>query len=173
MKRAALTTVAAAALMMSGCEFLPVIDNGPSNPTPSPSPAPAPSPGQSPGGNAPSAPQPQKGEVTGSAMLKVKMAVPSNGELVVELIELAPLVKGSDATEPKRLGDVRIPTKGKSGPWSYAIPYDKAKVDPAKLYGVQAKILVGDQLVFKSLKASLVLTNGKDARTDVNLVPAN
>jgi uncharacterized lipoprotein YbaY len=167
MNRAAML-IAAMCVGMAGCEYLPIIDNGPSNPTPSPAPRQTPNDNE---GDAPS--QPARGTVTGNVMLKVKMAVNPDAELVVELIEMAPVVKGQASVEPKRMGDYRIATKGKSGPWAFTIPYETAKIDQGKLYGVQAKIMLGDQVLFKSAKASMVLTNGKDARTDVTLMPAN
>ena len=86
---------------------------------------------------------------------------------------LAPFVKGQAPAEPKRLADYRLPTKGKSGPWTFTLPYDKAAIDQTKLYGVQAKIMLGDEVLFKSAKASMVLTGGKDDKTNVTLLPAN
>lgn len=172
-----LFSVGAAALsmtMLAGCEFMPVIDNGPSEPSPQPSPQPRPTPRPAPTpDNSDSTPQREVGNVTGSAMLKVKMAVNPDATLVVELIEMAPFVKGQTQAEPKRLADYRVPTKGKSGPWSFTLPYDKAAIDQSKLYGVQAKIMLGDEVLFKSAKASMVLTNGKDDKTNVTLAPAN
>lgn len=170
-------TISAAAVLagsLAGCEFLPVVDTGPSEPTPQPSPQPRPAPRPAPTpDNSDSTPQREVGNVTGSVMLKVKMAVNPEATLVVELIELAPFVKGQTPAEPKRLADYRLPTKGKSGPWTFTLPYDKAAIDQSKLYGVQAKIMLGDEVLFKSAKASMVLTAGKDDKTNVTLMPAN
>jgi uncharacterized lipoprotein YbaY len=112
-------------------------------------------------------------EVKGMATVLVRMAIPPESTLVVELVELAASVKGQPAAEPRRLGEYRFPTKGRGGPFQFAIPYKKADVDQAKLYGVQARIVEGDRVILTTTKPAMVLTNGKDNRTNITLNPAN
>lgn len=155
------------AASFAGCEFLPTLENGGGSMDPSPAPQqPGASPVETGDANA-------TDEVTGMATVLVRMALPPESTLVVELVEMAAAVKGQPAAEPRRLGEYRFPTKGRGGPFQFAISYKKSDVDQSKLYGVQARIVEGDRVILTTSKPAMVLTNGKDNRTNVTLNPAN
>ncbi len=104
--------------------------------------------------------------VHGTAAYRERIALPPDAVLEAELQDVsradAPaLVLGSLRAGPA--GQVPIP---------FAIPYDPARLDPARRYVVRARILAGDRLLFTTDTAAPVLTQGAGDRVNLMLVRA-
>jgi uncharacterized lipoprotein YbaY/heat shock protein HslJ len=104
--------------------------------------------------------------VRGTAAYRERIALPPDAVLEAELQDVsradAPaIVLGSFRAGPA--GQVPIP---------FAIPYDTARIDPARRYVVRARILAGDRLLFTSDTAAPVLTQGAGDRVNLTLVRA-
>jgi len=56
-------------------------------------------------------------------------------------------------------------------PIPFELVYDRSKIEPARRYGVQARITDGDRLAFKSDQALPVLTQGAPTAVEVVVRP--
>lgn len=104
--------------------------------------------------------------VTGTAAYRERIALPPDAVLEATLQDVsradAPaVVLGSFRAGPA--GQVPIP---------FAIPYDTARIDPARRYVVRARILSGDRMLFTTDTATPVLTQGAGDRVALMLVRA-
>ncbi|MEO8129049.1 MAG: YbaY family lipoprotein, partial [Bryobacteraceae bacterium] len=77
-------------------------------------------------------------------------------------------------TAPIQLGNQVIKAAGKQVPIPFAIGYDSRQIVSSHTYGVEAKIKVGERLMFASDSPNLVLTQGRPTNVEiiVKAVPA-
>lgn len=97
-------------------------------------------------------------EVTGSVTYRQRIALPSNAEVIVTLLD----VSRADA-QATELGREVIGTGGTQVPFAFSIPYAADAIDPRGRYALRAEIREGEHLLFTSTRAYPVLTQGAGA----------
>ena len=103
--------------------------------------------------------------VTGSVTYLQRIALSPAAVVQVELVEISgagtsPVVLAEETIRP----DHQVPIP-------FELVYDRSKIDPARLYGVQARISDFDRLAFKSDQALPVLTHGAPTTVEVLVRP--
>lgn len=97
--------------------------------------------------------------VTGTVTYLVRSALPPTAVIEVVLQD----VSKQDAPAVT-ISSQRIEASGKQVPFPYRLKYDPAQIDEKNTYAVRATIKDGDQLLFTSTQANLVITNGAPTR---------
>jgi len=107
--------------------------------------------------------------VTGTLTYLVRMALPSQAVVQVQLLDLSG--EGGVATETLVAEDKF--TLGQRGvPLPFALKVDSAKLDPKHTYGVNARISLLGQVRFANKEPYKVLTQGNPTKVDMVLLPA-
>jgi len=101
--------------------------------------------------------------LTGTVTYRVRMVLPPNALIRVELVDISRR-DGPALT----IGLQEIETGGRQVPVPFEIPYSPATIDPGRTYAVQARILLGNRLLFINTSTYRVLTNG--VRYDVEVI---
>ena len=102
--------------------------------------------------------------VTGTVTYLQRIALPPSATIKVQLID----VSRADAAATV-LGEQVIAAGGKQVPFSFAIPYDPAKIDQRFSYAVQARIEDGGTLLFINDQRYAVITRGAPNHVDMVL----
>jgi putative lipoprotein len=103
------------------------------------------------------------GRVSGTVAYRQRIALPPDAVLVVQLRDTSRQDVAADVLGEKRLespGPVPIP---------FEIEYDPALIDSRHSYGVAARILRGDTLLFINDTAYPVITRGNPDRVEMVL----
>lgn len=102
--------------------------------------------------------------VDGSIVYRQRIAIPRGSTVVVELLELAP------ATRPVARQQFAVE---RQVPIPFQLAYDKGRVDPARSYGLRARILVDGALWFINEQPEPVLTRGNPSSVQIVVAPAS
>lgn len=113
------------------------------------------------------APQVSSTTVTGTITYLVRMALPSQAVIQLQLLD----VSRSDA--PGTVVAEKKFTLGERGaPVPFTFSVDASKIDPKHAYAVSARILVVGELRFATKETYKVLTQGNPSNVDLVLLPA-
>ena len=96
---------------------------------------------------------PTAAKVTGTVTYRERIALPPTAVVTVRLVD----VSRADAPAIV-LGEQRIESAGRQVPFSFAIPYDPARIDARMSYAVQARIEDGGRLLIVSDRHYPVIT---------------
>lgn len=102
--------------------------------------------------------------VDGSIVYRQRIAIPRGSTVVVEMLELAP------STRP--VAHQQFPVE-RQVPIPFQLAYDKGRVDPARSYGLRARILVDGALWFINEQPEPVLTRGNPSSVQIVVAPAS
>jgi putative lipoprotein len=108
---------------------------------------------------------PEKAQLAGTAQYRDRMALPDNAVFDVTLEDI-----GAADAPSAVLGAQEIDPAGQP-PIAFAIPYDPARIDPARRYALRATISVEDQPLFATQGDHLVLTQGAAPTAELMLEP--
>jgi putative lipoprotein len=103
------------------------------------------------------------GRVSGTVAYRQRIALPPDAVLVVQLQDTS---RQDVAAEV--LGEQRLESPGQV-PIAFEIDYDPSLIDPRHSYGVAARILRGDRLLFINDAAYPVITRGNPDRVEMLL----
>lgn len=124
-----------------------------------PTPAPNPNP------SAATQPVIQQPNVSGTAWIRQKVALPPDAVLTVTLSD------ASLADAPSKVISQKVTrTEGKQAPFSFVLPYSPADVQPNARILLSAAVTVNDKLVFITDTVQQVINNG-GTKADLTLVP--
>ncbi|WP_330983138.1 MULTISPECIES: YbaY family lipoprotein [Enterobacterales] len=124
-----------------------------------PTPAPSPNP------SAATQPVIQQPNVSGTAWIRQKVALPPDAVLTVMLSD------ASLADAPSKVLSQKVTrTEGKQAPFSFVLPYNPADIQPNARILLSAAITVNDKLVFITDTVQQVINNG-GTKADLTLVP--
>jgi putative lipoprotein len=96
-----------------------------------------------------------------------RLALPSMAIAHVELVDLS-----GKSPRDANIGEDSVWITGGKLPVMFRIAYDPSRIDPARAYGVRARITEGDELLMISMGPTPVLTRGSPRAVDVVVVPA-
>lgn len=100
--------------------------------------------------------------IDGSVTYLQRIALPKGATVVVELFEI------SGATAATRIAHQRF-TAETQVPIRFQLTYDRRRIDPARTYGLRARITVDGALWFVNDQPVLVLTRGNPASAQILL----
>ena len=124
-----------------------------------PTPAPSPNP------SAATQPVIQQPNVSGTAWIRQKVALPPDAVLTVTLSD------ASLADAPSKVLSQKVTrTEGKQAPFSFVLPYNPADIQPNARILLSAAVTVNDKLVFITDTVQQVINNG-GTKADLTLVP--
>jgi putative lipoprotein len=124
-----------------------------------PTPAPNPNP------SAATQPVIQQPNVSGTAWIRQKVALPPDAVLTVTLSD------ASLADAPSKVISQKVTrTEGKQAPFSFVLPYNPADIQPNARILLSAAVTVNDKLVFITDTVQQVINNG-GTKADLTLVP--
>jgi putative lipoprotein len=103
------------------------------------------------------------GVVSGTLTYRERVALP--GDAVVE-IQLAELPAGDARERTSVIAEQKISMQGKQVPVPFELKFDPAKINSARVYGLNARIRVGGEVRFYSDPGLLVLTQGHPAHVE-------
>jgi putative lipoprotein len=105
--------------------------------------------------------------VTGTITYLVRMALPPQATIVVELqdVSLVDAPAKVLAAQKFALGQQQVPVP-------FTLQYNPAKIDAKHRYAVNARVMIGKELKFVTDQAYPVLTQGNGSRVDLILKPA-
>lgn len=103
--------------------------------------------------------------VMGTVDLREPMPLPSNAVLVVELQDTS----RADAAAPV-ISQQSVRLEGLKPPFSYKLPVEPNRLNPAAQYTVTSRITQGNQLIFTNDTVHPVLTRGAGPKADMVLV---
>lgn len=106
------------------------------------------------------------GQIVGSITYRQRIALPKGAIIVVELFDV------SSPTAPTRISGNRFATEGQV-PIRFQLAYDRRRIDPARTYGVRARILVDRALWFVNDQPTPVLTRGNPSSIEILVRPAS
>ena len=104
----------------------------------------------------PQAPSAASTAVTGSLVFASDAALPNGAQAEINLLDVT--VKSG---EPQVIASQKIDVSGKQTPVAFAVNYDTGKINTGHTYGIAAKIMQGQQLLFTTAEPTDVLTQGK------------
>lgn len=108
----------------------------------------------------------QGAAITGTATYRERIALPPGAVLEVELLDI------SRADAPAgRIAAARIEVQGQV-PIRFSLPFDPARIEQRGRYSVSARLLVRDQVAFRSDRVNPVLTGGAGREVEILLVRA-
>ncbi len=102
--------------------------------------------------------------VSGTLSLRERVALPGNAVVTVQIAEVA-----AAGRTGALIAEQRFTTNNAQPPFRYTVTYDPARIDPNRLYTVQANISVGGQVRFTTNQVYRVITGGTPV-SDVNIV---
>ena len=110
--------------------------------------------------------KPVAAQITGSVSYLQRMALPPDAAIEVIFSDVS--VQDAPAIQ---LGNQVIPAAGKQAPFPFAIRYDSRQIVSSHTYDVQARIKVGERVIFTSDTANLVLTQGRPSSVEIIVKP--
>ncbi|MEP6536699.1 MAG: YbaY family lipoprotein [Bryobacteraceae bacterium] len=113
--------------------------------------------------------KPVAARIIGTVTYLQRIALPPEATIEVTFADVS-----IQDTAPIQLGNQVIKAAGKQVPIPFAIGYDSRQIVSSHTYGVEAKIKVGERLMFASDSPNLVLTQGRPTNVEiiVKAVPA-
>jgi uncharacterized lipoprotein YbaY len=103
--------------------------------------------------------------IIGTINYRGATSFPKNAKVVLQLVDLSrPMTPSSVISELTFLD-------AKPVAWPYQLEYPKQAIDPATLYGIFAKVVVGAEVWFATLQAAPVITQGHPSKRDLLLEP--
>ncbi len=94
--------------------------------------------------------------ISGKVVYRERMMLPPGAAVEVKLLDI------SLADAPARtISGTRI-TDAKASPIPYTLRFDSAQIEPRRTYALQARIQLGDRLLFINTTRHTVLAGGKD-----------
>lgn len=110
--------------------------------------------------------EPSFGTVAGTITYLVRMALPAQAVIEVQLQDV------SRADAPATVvAQEKFALGQRSAPVPFTLKYDTAKIDPKHTYAVNAKILLAGELRFVNKETYRVLTLGNPNKVDMVLLP--
>lgn len=103
-------------------------------------------------------------KVTGTVIFDSRQSAPKSALLVIELQD----VTLEDAAAPV-IAEFKLRIGGRQPPFPFALSFDPAKIDPKRIYALEASILVHGKLRFTNDTRYPVLTQGNPASQNVVL----
>jgi putative lipoprotein len=104
------------------------------------------------------------GNVTGTASIVQRIALPNNAVVTIQLADV------SRAGAPAQvLAEQRITTNGAQSPFAFNLAYDKGRIAANGVYIVQGNIAVSGQTRYTTTRQYRVLTGGSPATATVTL----
>ena len=100
-------------------------------------------------------------EIRGTVTYRERMALPPGAHLEIDLLD----VSRADAAAERVTGATFAISH--QVPIGFALPYDPAVIDARHRYALTARILIGDELVFRSQGTAPVLTQGAGETIDI------
>ncbi len=101
--------------------------------------------------------------VSGTLSLRERVALPGNAVVTVQIAEVA-----AAGRTGALIAEQRFTTNNAQPPFRYTVTYDPARIDPNRLYTVQANISVGGQIRYSTNQVYRVITGGAPV-SDVNI----
>lgn len=108
----------------------------------------------------------QAATVQGSAIIRERIALPPGLVLEVALLD----VSRADAPA-ETIATTRIPVTGQP-PLAFALPYDPARIAPGRRHVLQARLLRGEEVLFRTDRIHPALAGGPGERHELLLVRA-
>ena len=103
--------------------------------------------------------------VIGTINYRGATSFPRNAKVVLQLVDLSrPMTAASVISEVTILDPKPVA-------WPYQLNYPARAIDPAGLYGIFAKVVVGNEVWFATLQAAPVITKGNPSKRDLLLEP--
>jgi uncharacterized lipoprotein YbaY len=103
--------------------------------------------------------------IIGTINYRGATAFPRGAKVVLQLVDLSrPMTSSSVISELVFLDPKPVA-------WPYQIQYPGAAIDPKGLYGIFAKVVVGAEVLFATLQAAPVITQGHPSKRDLLLEP--
>lgn len=100
--------------------------------------------------------------VTGTVTYRIRIVLPPETLVRVDLVDIS----RQDAPA-LTIGLQEIETRGRQVPIPFEIAYKTAVIDPTHPYAVQARILLGQRLLFTNNSTYKVITNGVVSNIEV------
>ncbi|MFV0512160.1 MAG: YbaY family lipoprotein [Jhaorihella sp.] len=100
------------------------------------------------------------GTVTGSVTYRERIAVPPGAVLEVRLADVSRMDVAANILSLQRFALDHVP-------FAFALGYDDALIEPALSYAVQAEILHGGDVLYRSTRSYPVLTRGAGDSVDI------
>ncbi len=108
----------------------------------------------------------QPATIQGTAIIRERMALPPGLVLEVALLD------ASRADAPaETIATTRIPVTGQP-PLAFALAYDAARIAPGRRHVLQARLLRGEEALFRTDRIHQAFAGGPDARHELLLVRA-
>ncbi len=113
--------------------------------------------------------RPPPSAVTGTVFYREVQPLPENASVQVKLVEAAPEGGPGAVVSEQTITCIcnRFFDPPCNGPVFYQLPFDPARLDPAREYLVTAQILEGDKTIFASDAPNRVLTGGHPQNTQI------
>jgi uncharacterized lipoprotein YbaY len=108
-----------------------------------------------------------KATVTGTVTYLLRMALPPNAVILVQLLD----VSLADAPSKMMIGEESISLGQRQVPVPFTISYDLAKIDEKHSYSLSAKITVDGALRFVSDQSYPVVTRGNPSHAEIVVKP--
>lgn len=101
-------------------------------------------------------------QITGTVSYLQRIALPQDAYVEVTFADVS--LQDAPAIQ---LGNQVIKAAGKQVPIAFTIGYDSRQIVSSHTYGVQARIKVGERVLFSSDTANLVLTQGRPSSIEI------
>jgi len=112
---------------------------------------------------------PSSTTVTGTITYLVRMPLPAQAVVQVQLLDLS---RGESGGVPGALvAEEKFALGQRGAPLTFSLKVDPRKIDPKRAYGVNARISVLSQVRFANKEPSKVLTQGNPSKVDMVLLP--
>src|SRR5262245_61067598 len=103
--------------------------------------------------------------IIGTINYRGATSFPKNAKVVLQLVDLSrPMTARSVISEVVFLDPKPVA-------WPYQLQYHAQAIDPKSQYGIFAKVVVGSEVLFATLQAAPVITQGNPSKRDLLLEP--
>ena len=103
--------------------------------------------------------------IIGTISYRGATSFPKNTKVVLQLVDLSrPMTPASVISELTFLDPRPVA-------WPYQLQYPAAAINKANLYGIFAKVVAGNEVLFATLQAAPVITQGHPSKRDLLLEP--
>ncbi len=104
--------------------------------------------------------------VIGTLSYRGATSFPKNARVVLQLVDLSrPMTAASVISELTILD-------AKPVPWPYQLQYPAQAISKSGQYGIYAKVVAGNEVLYATLQAAPVITLGNPSKRDLLLEPA-
>jgi uncharacterized lipoprotein YbaY len=103
--------------------------------------------------------------IIGTISYRGATSFPKNAKVVLQLVDLSrPMTPASVISELTFLDPKPVA-------WPYQLEYPAQAIDKSNLYGIFAKVVAGSEVLFATLQAAPVITQGHPSKRDLLLEP--